>query len=594
LAARRAALARVRERTRTYQFGNPIRATATLTRLCPFPERPYDDDPAPHTLAGRRRTRRHRRRGPGVKTCPGSRPEATGQSADGAPRSPTNAPSGDNGATAGGAAIGDAAPTDGGKPSHMAAGDTNSDNRNSGDSKPAKTDAATDKAHAAESGKVVDGTTPADNSRHQSGAQALLTAGLAEGELIDLIQTTQRLIGYVTGVQARAMSALAQRSEPINGHDQGFRGHDDISSFVEDEVSLACGISRQSGSNRIEVALALTERLPKTLRALELGDIDFVKARIMAYETDPLTAPQAASVEDVVVDELTGPGKVCSYRRWEIRIREAVAAVDPKTSEERREKAKTTRSLEYTAEADGMACLAACLPAPAAQSIYALVTRHALANPGDDRTLAQRRADAFIDLILGQATSSARKPLINVTVAASTLLGLDSQPAQLDGYGPITAEMARELAADGTWRRLLTDPKSGALLDYGRRLYRPPAAMARHIRALHQVCRFPGCDRPAEFCDLDHRIAFPDGPTSEANLRPLCRHHHRAKGNTPWYDETLPDGTVLWISPTGHGWIDPLLRVQPKQPTPAPEPPKEDASKEEASKPEPTDDPPPF
>ena len=54
------------------------------------------------------------------------------------------------------------------------------------------------------------------------------------------------------------------------------------------------------------------------------------------------------------------------------------------------------------------------------------------------------------------------RPAIHVTVAASTLLGLDDQPAHLDGHGPITAQTVRQLATDqtGTWHRILTDPAS--------------------------------------------------------------------------------------------------------------------------------------
>jgi hypothetical protein len=68
-----------------------------------------------------------------------------------------------------------------------------------------------------------------------------------------------------------------------------------------------------------------------------------------------------------------------------------------------------------------------------------------------------------------------QRPAINVTVSLGTLLGCDDQPAHLDGYGPITAALARRLAADqtGSWRRLVTD-ENGRLLDYGRKTYRPP------------------------------------------------------------------------------------------------------------------------
>jgi len=64
--------------------------------------------------------------------------------------------------------------------------------------------------------------------------------------------------------------------------------------------------------------------------------------------------------------------------------------------------------------------------------------------------------------------------LINLIITAGTLARLDNQPAELNGYGPIPADLARRIAADGTWRRILTEPVSGAILDYGRSTYRPP------------------------------------------------------------------------------------------------------------------------
>jgi hypothetical protein len=60
-------------------------------------------------------------------------------------------------------------------------------------------------------------------------------------------------------------------------------------------------------------------------------------------------------------------------------------------------------------------------------------------------------------------------------MAHSTLLGVDDQPAELVGHGPIPACLAREAAADAVWRRLVTDPLSGTVLGYGRTTYHPPA-----------------------------------------------------------------------------------------------------------------------
>ncbi|MDP1806622.1 MAG: DUF222 domain-containing protein, partial [Acidimicrobiales bacterium] len=72
---------------------------------------------------------------------------------------------------------------------------------------------------------------------------------------------------------------------------------------------------------------------------------------------------------------------------------------------------------------------------------------------------------------------------MQVLMAHSTLRGADHAPAELVGYGQICAEQAREIAADAVWRRLIHDEQTGALLDHGRRTYRPPAALADHVRA---------------------------------------------------------------------------------------------------------------
>ena len=133
-----------------------------------------------------------------------------------------------------------------------------------------------------------------------------------------------------------------------------------------------------------------------------------------------------------------------------------------------------------------------------------------------------------------------------------TLLGADDQPCELIGYGPIPAEMAREIAADAVWKRLLTDPASGALLDYGRSTYHPPAALADYVRARDQYCRHPMCRRPATTCELDHTIPYPQGTTSDDNLWAGCRPHHTLKHHGGWQVTQHPDGRIEWITPTGH------------------------------------------
>ena len=78
---------------------------------------------------------------------------------------------------------------------------------------------------------------------------------------------------------------------------------------------------------------------------------------------------------------------------------------------------------------------------------------------------------------------------VDVTVSLATLLGVDQAPGEQAGYGPITAQTARRLAATGTWRRLITDPATdpatGTFLDVGKTRYRPPVDLAE----IGSLCR---------------------------------------------------------------------------------------------------------
>ena len=79
--------------------------------------------------------------------------------------------------------------------------------------------------------------------------------------------------------------------------------------------------------------------------------------------------------------------------------------------------------------------------------------------------------------------------------------------------------------------------------------------LAEFVRMRDLFCRFPGCDVPAELCDIDHARPWPWGPTHASNLSCKCRHHHLMKtfctGIGGWTDVQLPDGTLIWTSPSG-------------------------------------------
>jgi hypothetical protein len=154
---------------------------------------------------------------------------------------------------------------------------------------------------------------------------------------------------------------------------------------------------------------------------------------------------------------------------------------------------------------------------------------------------------------------------INVTVSLETLLGLSEEPGELERYGPIGAGTARDLAhtAGSTWRRLVTDPRTGQVLDVGRRTYRPPVAMADHIRARDRTCTFPTCRMPAARCDLDHLLPWASGGhTSTGNLHAVCRRHHRLRHEAGWtVARNTYTGTTTWTDPTGRQHHTPATPV---------------------------------
>jgi hypothetical protein len=169
------------------------------------------------------------------------------------------------------------------------------------------------------------------------------------------------------------------------------------------------------------------------------------------------------------------------------------------------------------------------------------------------------RADAmtaiaalFLETNEDQVMNHGRPITVNLTIDLPTLLGLSENPGQLSGYGAIPATVARELAADGKWRKFITDPTTGNLLDFGRESYLPPQALRDFLLARDKTCRFPGCRRSGVKGEIDHAVPWEEGgETSRSNLGLLCKRHHQLKTHGGWKLESFEDGSCEWTSPLG-------------------------------------------
>jgi len=332
-------------------------------------------------------------------------------------------------------------------------------------------------------------------------------------------------------------------------------------------VAAELGWSPSVAGNRMEDARRLCEDLPQVLDLLDAGALSERHARVVVDAVVGLNPAEAALVQAAVVGK--APGLTVPQLRRAAR-RAAMAAV-PELAAVRAQEAAAERRVSLRAVEDGMAELVATLPAADAECVFAALDGCARAAgraagwAGEEPGLVgARRADALVgwarqalaDPAVTEATT--RRVEAQVVIDLPTLLGLADNPGELAGLGPIPAEVARALAVDdgAGWRRLVVEPVTGCLLDYGSEVYRPPKELRDYLLARDRRCRFPGCRRRAEACDVDHAIPHPHGPTAACNCECLCRRHHRMKTHGGWHLQLSPDGMCTWASPTGRVYIE--------------------------------------
>ncbi len=158
--------------------------------------------------------------------------------------------------------------------------------------------------------------------------------------------------------------------------------------------------------------------------------------------------------------------------------------------------------------------------------------------------------------VCGGIQPAPRRGVVDIQVQLSTLMALNDNPGFVPGWGPILADIARQVAHDRDtnpqWKYSITD-ENGLLLHHGHIKRRPTTTEENFVKARDKTCRAPGCRHPATTCDTDHRQTWADhGPSHRANLESACRHHHRLRHEHGYHITHLPDGTFLWQAPNGH------------------------------------------
>ena len=395
------------------------------------------------------------------------------------------------------------------------------------------------------------------------------------------------------------------------------------------EVRLALRISKPA-AERVIVHAGVLADLPATQDLLLRGVISGQHVRAVTDVCATVPVEHLPEVEEIALRRAATqtPG------RLRHAFDRAIVAVDPAGAQQRRATATADLGVHRLSSLDGVGGLGIRLTDPDTEWAFTVLDTQARATRDGYRHHLQQdpdltpsqvrdripgvgplRSQAFLDILAahvgkpGFPTEHGRpRTEVCVVVDLPTVLGLADNPALVNGRpvpGPVARAMAadavddadrgrtrtqRKRGKDGTgaavseskafWRRLVTDPVRGHLLDYGSR-YEPPTDLTDYVIARDHTCRGPGCTRRASASDLDHATPFPRGDTSSANLGALCRGEHTLKtlGVIDILD-SRPDGSATWISPLGRRYQipprcvldDPAPPLDPEPPPPPDEP----------------------
>ncbi len=374
------------------------------------------------------------------------------------------------------------------------------------------------------------------------------------GSDADDIAVIQREQAALDAVAVTRLAAAARKANWLATLPGGSLEHSRRSLVAEIATTLL--IPEATAAQRIDDAEMLCDFLPATLDALTRGDISYRHAQAVVRQATSLPESARAEFEAVVLAKATTQ----TSTQLGAHARAVRERMHPESIDTRHREAREERSVWVEKERDGMATLVCHLPAASAFAIDDTLDQlgRALRSPEETRTHAQLRADGLIDLLLhrdGDTAIRARGITANiaVTVPVMTLLGHSDEPGELQGYGPIDLETTRRLAAGApSFIRILTDPITGERLSVGRERYKVPADLRTAVILDDETCRFPGCTRRADRCDLDHTLDWATGgETALANLSALCRRHHTLKHQTRWQVAPGHGRALHWTSPAG-------------------------------------------
>ncbi|OBI84258.1 HNH endonuclease signature motif containing protein [Mycobacterium sp. E740] len=389
---------------------------------------------------------------------------------------------------------------------------------------------------------------------------------VSDEELITFMGEETREESAAMGRRLASVGELFERRYP------GFALDDlcttDLTAAVAAEISPVQNISHARAISQVETAVTLRKRLPQILKRFCRGVVDYRMVWMIISRTANVDDEIIAGLDEALAARVEKWMKL-SKNKLRDRIDLFVSQYDPAAVRVPPEVGEHRYVEIVPADTAGMAWMSASLRAEDGASLDArLDALAATVCDNDPRTKGQRRADACGPLSRMESRlacqcgsddcpaaarhAEATAAVIHVLAEQGTVDGTSDKPGYLPGFGVLPAESVREVARGAKLKPVVV-PAADAAAHAG---YRPSAKLTDFLQWRDLTCRWPGCDKPVEKCDVDHTVAWPSGPTHPSNTKHYCRTHHLIKtfltGVGGWRDEQRPDGTVVLTAPTGH------------------------------------------
>jgi hypothetical protein len=301
-------------------------------------------------------------------------------------------------------------------------------------------------------------------------------------------------------------------------------------------ISRTCNMSVTSAADRLRVGEQL-ESLPKVAAALSAGEIGYQSASLLCHLRDWLGDKRELFDEE----EMLGYAREHSVFNLRKLCNGAKHAADPDRFFEEAEADYTRRRLHISLMPDGMYAVDGVLdPECGAAWKTALDPLAKRRGQEDDRSHSQRMHDAHAELVhhaMDQGTLPKRngvRPHVTVTTTLEALKGeVGVPPSDLEFGLPISSKTMERIACDCSISRVLL--ADSMVMDVGRATRVTSGPMRRALRVRDKGCRFTGCDRPVNWTNPHHIIAWcRGGPNNLTNEVLLCHYHHRLLHEGGW------------------------------------------------------------